>query len=479
MMSNEKGPVEKARYKETRILSTSDAFAYNMISAVENAMLVIAGGFTIFFYVNIMGQQPLVIGLIYSCSLYLFAMLAPLFGALSDRISSRFGRKKTLIVVFGPLVALSFFLIWLPPIPPQNTQYGQLIVPILIWFLILSLVWRISESAYYAGWTALLPEISTDEQNRIKIAMIGGLLAFLATFLAILGPLLMLGNATENLSRENREFFILDSDLGRLIYSQLFLFAIFVSIAFVIGVIIITYKIKEPKREVEKTFSLNILVHDLSLPFKDKNYRRWLLTYFLVWTASTSLDYLLMTLATFILKLSGLFEFGLFVGIVFFFGILSFLAWKAISNKLGLKRTITLCFLVICAGFLLMTVIAIPMELRTMQIAGLIIYTICLVGKIGIIEFAAAISSDIIDSAELEHDRSVSGSYTGAGSLIGSFAGATSMIIITSFLQVFGAQSKSSYAIIFLVGALLFGIGVIIFQKVSIVGTNRRKISSN
>ncbi len=478
-MSNEKGSVEKKTCKEMRTLSTSDAFAYNSIYAVENAMLVIAGGFTLFFYVNIMGQQPFVIGLIYSGALYLFAILSPFFGALSDRISSRFGRKKTMIVMFGPLVAIAFFLIWIPPVPPQSAQYGALFVPILIWFLILSLLWRISESAYYAGWTALLPEISTDEQNRIKIGMIGGLLSFIATILALLGPLLMFGNATETLSREDPNFFIVNSNPGRLIYSQLFIFSIFLSIAFIMAVIVFTYKIKEPPQTSQKSDSWKLFLQDLSVPFKDKTYKRWMLTFFLVWTASTALDYLLMNLAAFVLELRGLFEIGIFVGIVFSFGLLSFFFWKAICNKLGLKRTVTLCFVVMCVSYILMSVIALPLELRVLQIFGLIIYTLCLIGKIGIIEFAAAIGGDIIDSAELESGKSVSGSYTGAGSLIGSLAGATSMIIITIFLQMFGSQSKMSYAIIFIVGALLFGLGAILFQKVSIVGTERRKINSN
>ena len=100
---------------------------------------------------------------------------------------------------------------------------------------------------------------------------------------------------------------------------------------------------------------------------------------------------------------------------------------------------------------------------------------LCLVGYVGTMIFPFAIMSDIIDTAELETGKSLSGSYTGAFNMMSSFGSATSMLIISIFLELLGSENRISYAIIFLFGSFLFIFSIIILKKVIVVGTKQRK----
>ena len=108
-------------------------------------------------------------------------------------------------------------------------------------------------------------------------------------------------------------------------------------------------------------------------------------------------------------------------------------------------------------------------------IYGFTIVCILLLGFVGSQIFPWAILSDIIDSAEIRTGRSLSGPYSGAYNFVLSSAAATSMLIISIVLEIFGPTEKISYALVFMLGSILLAIAVFIFQKVKIVGTDQRQ----
>ena len=109
-------------------------------------------------------------------------------------------------------------------------------------------------------------------------------------------------------------------------------------------------------------------------------------------------------------------------------------------------------------------------------ILGLAIICLCFCCLGGTMTFPIAIAGDLIDSAESKaNGKSLSGTYSGAYIMVGSFAAALSILIVSIFLQLFGPESPISYALIVaVVGSGLILIAVIIFQKVQIVGTEQR-----
>ena len=462
---------EKQAFKELRTLSKGQALIYSMPNAGNTAMLGIAVNFTLLFYINIMGQSPIIAGGIYSIALLLYAFLCPLFGVAADRIKSRFGRKKTVMLFSGPIVAITFILFWLPPIP--DTPYGTVFLPLIIWLILFMFIFRIAAAAFASSYTALLPELSTDEKNRIEISTITMLMMILGVAIGIFGPILLLGDTTQDLPVNDPQLFYPVSATGRAIASGLLTFTILISVFYIACFVLVLIFIKEPVVEVNEDISLKQVIKDLGTPFKDKNSLVFLVSYFLVWIPLVTLNYTVMNLTTFVLDLRGS-EFLLFAGVAMIAAIGSFLLWNYLAGKMGLKKTTTICIVITCISFFFILILVLPLDHSAIITFGIIIVCGCLVGYVGVMIFPIAIMSDIIDTAELKSGRSLSGSYMGAYNMVLSIGSAISMIIVSIFLELFGPAEPLSYGIIYLVcGFLLVG-GLFIFQKVSIVGTEER-----
>ncbi|TFG22134.1 MAG: MFS transporter [Promethearchaeota archaeon] len=453
---------------EHKILSTGQAVAYTLPNAGLQAILAIAVSFTLLFYINIMGQPPIVVGGIFSAGLVVYAMMCIIGGAIADKIG-----KKKVMLISGPVMAIAFIFIWMPPIP--DTKYGQIYLPLIIWFLIFSFSFRMMIGAFQSSMLALFPELSTDEKNRVKVSMINMLMTILGIVIGIIGPFILMSNATQNLSREDPNLYYKNSASGQAIYSQIMLFVILIGIFFLVLMTLMMLIIKEPKKTNREHTGFKDILRGLSKPLKDRNYRRWLITFFIFWVPFMAFQFLAVNLATFVLDLRGI-EFLIAILIGFISTIFSFVIWQKISQKFSLKKTFTICLIFSSISFSLILILIIPMTHQLTFIFGVAIICLCFCSLVGTMTFPFAIMGDLIDSAESKADgKSLSGTYSGAFIMIGSLAAALSMLIVSIILQLFGPESPISYALIIsVVGSGLILIAVIIFQKVPIVGTEQR-----
>jgi len=465
MTENSEG--DKAPF-EHKILSTGQAIAYGLPNAGMQAIYAITVSFTLLFYINIMGQPPIIVGGIFSAGLAVYAIMCIISGAIADKVG-----KIKVMLISGPIMVFAFIFIWIPPIP--DTKFGQIYIPLIIWFIIFSFSFRIMIAAFQSSLLALLPELSTDEKNRVKVSMINMLMAVLGITIGIIGPFILMSNATQNLSRDDPNLYYKDSPSGQAIYSEIIFFVIFAGILFIVLMILMMLKIKEPKRTNREKTGLKEILRGLSEPIKDRDYRRWLITYFIFWVPFMAFQFSALNIATFVVELRGI-EFLISIMIGFISVIFSFVIWEKISQKCSLKKTFTICLLLSSVSFSLILILIIPMTHELKFIIGLVIICLCFCCLGGTMTFPFAIMGDLIDSAESKaNGKSLSGTYSGALTMIGSFAGALSILIVSIFLQLFGPESPISYALIIaVVGSGLILIAVIIFQKVPIVGTEQR-----
>ncbi len=86
-----------------------------------------------------MGQPAIITGAIYSVSLCLFAISSIIWGVIADKI----GKKKVLSIT-GTLLAFAFILIWIPPTPTSSQAYGQAYIPLIMWLIIVSFLFRMT-----------------------------------------------------------------------------------------------------------------------------------------------------------------------------------------------------------------------------------------------------------------------------------------------------------------------------------------------
>jgi len=106
------------------------------------------------------------IGIILAGGRILDAVTDVLIGYLSDRTRSRWGRRKPFIFISTPVLFLAFIFIWLPPVT-GNSPLNVVSLAVVLFFF----YW--GYTGVLIPWFAVLPEMSDQNHERVKIASIG------------------------------------------------------------------------------------------------------------------------------------------------------------------------------------------------------------------------------------------------------------------------------------------------------------------
>lgn len=119
-----------------------------------------------FLYIDVLGLRAAWVGLTWSIYGLWNAVNDPLAGYWSDRTQTRWGRRIPWIAgLFIPL-ALTFYLLWVPPAGIVGTNGRFLLIYFLIFVLLFDLFWTI----VVMNWTALFPEMVPDEHQRAGVS---------------------------------------------------------------------------------------------------------------------------------------------------------------------------------------------------------------------------------------------------------------------------------------------------------------------
>jgi GPH family glycoside/pentoside/hexuronide:cation symporter len=97
------------------------------------------------------------------------AISNPVFGYLSDRTTSRFGRRRPFVLFLAPVLVLTLILMWFPPAARASAANG-------VWLgAFLALFW-LAYAGVVGPYLSLLPEITPYLKERINLsAIMGGL----------------------------------------------------------------------------------------------------------------------------------------------------------------------------------------------------------------------------------------------------------------------------------------------------------------
>lgn len=161
--------------------------AYGVGQLAEGLKNGALGTFLIFYYSQVLGMSPGLAGIAVGTALILDALTDPIVGSLSDHWRSRFGRRHPFMVASMVPLAVSFFLLFAPPVRGDW--------PLFAWMVIMVNVTRTAMTAYHVPHLALGAELSNDFSQRVSLVgfrmfftIIGGFAATLIGFQFFFAP---------------------------------------------------------------------------------------------------------------------------------------------------------------------------------------------------------------------------------------------------------------------------------------------------
>lgn len=118
--------------------------------------------FLLLFYSQVIGLDARLVGIAITTALVIDAISDPIVGYWSDNLRSKLGRRHPFMYVSAIPVALSYFLLWNPPVEWSETG--------LFWFLLVCAVFiRTFITLYETPSSALAPELTDDYLERSSL----------------------------------------------------------------------------------------------------------------------------------------------------------------------------------------------------------------------------------------------------------------------------------------------------------------------
>jgi len=117
--------------------------------------------FLLLFYGTVIGLEPGLVGLAILIALVFDAFSDPLVGYWSDNLRSSWGRRHPFMYAAALPVGLSYFLLWNPP---ELSQIG-----LFLYLTVLAVLIRTFITFYETPSSALLPELSSNYQERTNL----------------------------------------------------------------------------------------------------------------------------------------------------------------------------------------------------------------------------------------------------------------------------------------------------------------------
>lgn len=344
--------------------------------------------------------------LLIAIGLVIGIFMGPLFGYLSDRTRTRFGRRRIWMIIFGPLMAFSFVMLTIPFGRELFVTYESA----TIYLIIIYIVYSIFVNAFYIPYQGLMSDITTPE-NRLKMSGMFNVCAALGTALGLFLPIFVL-------SFTNSWIMVC------VVYALILLIPSFITL----------FAIKEPHtysapdKRFERIPFREILKNRKFVIFESAQFC-WNLAFNLVLAA-------LPAIADAIFGLGEASEFGFMAGILLvILGVFFFMYLKN-GEKWGKQRTMTFALFYMALVIPLGTILYYTKESLAFPILyqGIIYVSIMGVGLAALFVFPVGILLDIIRKDQ-------EAAYMGVNAIFMNSSGAVGTLIIFSVTAVYAADA--------------------------------------
>jgi len=355
--------------------------------------------------------------LLISVGLIIGIFAGPLFGYLSDKTRTKWGKRRIWMAISSPLTGIFFILLTFP----YSTNYDNAI----IYLMLIYIIYSVCINALNTPYLGLMADITLPE-NRVKMSGTYGLFGGIGTALGlILPPIIIL-----------------------LVKSWLIVSLIY-AIILIISNFITILMIKEPISQFEPA--------EEKIPFieiiKNKKFIIFEICQFLWNMAFNLVLAALGPIAAVILGLPTEEEFGPFAGLLLGIIGIFFVVYLVKGDKWGKKRTMVFALIYTGIVFPFGSLFYFTRSFGYMLIQGLIFIVLIAVGLAAIFVFPMSIVMDLIKKKQ-------EASYMGVNSIFMNLSGATGTMIMFFIISFFGMEN-AFYIICPILGSSLLVSGLI------------------
>ncbi|MFF2481859.1 MFS transporter [Paenibacillus sp. NPDC058071] len=372
--------------------SLKQKLAYSSGNLSVNLIAQAFAAFVLFYYVDVLGVRPYLISLAMVIHGVVNALLNPLFGYVSDRTKTRWGRRVP-YMMFGmvPLVAL-FTAIWIP--------VGEGMT--LFWyFLGIVLAYDILFVMVVLNYSALFPELFTTIKERASVASWRQMFGIIGMIIGVALPPVVYGSLGWG-------------PMG----------AIFGAIALLFFIVMLKGS-KERGTAPEATFKFKEAV---SYTFKNKAFVYFVIGSFLVQFTFAMLPAMIPFYAKYVLGSSDDLSSTILLGSIFVVAIPCVYLWGRLVQRWGPRQTILAaicCYMVAMAPFLFVTSVG-----AAAVTAGLVG-----IGLAGLMVLLEIVLSEVIDEDEKRTNQRREGMYFGMNGFIVRFGVSLQAIVSGAILE--------------------------------------------
>lgn len=388
--------------KETEKLKVHQKILFGAGDLAGCLSNTIIGFFYLYYLTDAVGLRPAYAGAAILIGRVWDAITDPLIGNLSDRTSSRWGRRRIFLLLGSVPLGLTFFLLW--TVSKNLSQIQMFFYTTISYMLHMTAL-----TVIMVPYQTLTAEMTTDYDERTSLTAYRMVFSILGGMVGVIMPKIIV----DNFPKET---------IG------------FLTMGLVFGIVIGTAPIfpfiggQEKGEPVKASFSFK---NDIKIIWNNRPFRFVLLMFLATWTAINLLETMFMYFFKYWLKMDNQFE--IIVGLIFIIAALFIPMWVKISELWEKRRAYILGI-----GFLCLCIISIILIQPGIKWLTYIISALIGIGISAAHVVPHSIIPDSIDYGQLQTGDQREGMYYGVLTFIQKVGTATAIGLSGALLDLMG-----------------------------------------